>query len=115
MSFNNRVGNKFRCFVCDGLFSQMWDTTCNKCRTESKRHSELINAAKINNSSYQQKLTKALSIIEKQREALMKIGHNGVDFGYGEFVCDTTKEAQLAIKETEQDIKELFNKPKDDE
>jgi hypothetical protein len=36
----------FRCFQCNRVVQQMWDTTCNRCREENRKHKELIEAIK---------------------------------------------------------------------
>lgn len=57
MSFNNAVRDGwnghwsngiigYRCYECDGIFQQMWGTTCNECRAKERRHQELVEAIK---------------------------------------------------------------------
>lgn len=41
-----RVGNKFRCYQCDKLKSQMWGDTCNECREKNEQAAKLLEATK---------------------------------------------------------------------
>ena len=41
----------FRCTNCGDIYDSGWGNTCNKCRTEERRHKELIEAMKSKEKS----------------------------------------------------------------
>ena len=54
---NNKVaGGGFRCVECGGVFPFMFGDVCNKCRTEDKRHKELIDALRNRTHSKYEKV-----------------------------------------------------------
>jgi hypothetical protein len=69
-------------------------------------HEGFIEGHKAALESHKEKMKILTEMLEKSDretaklvEALEKLGHYGIDFGYGKFECDVAKVAQEALKE----------------